>query len=149
MKAALLLVAALTFSFSSQASHDAKEIDCIAKNIYFESRGEGIKGMTAIAHVTKNRVNSGKFPDSYCKVVYQSNQFSWVSKRPKVDKTDEAWQTAKNLARVIYYVDLPQDPTYGALYFHSGKDKPYWTKKFKKTTKIKGHTFYKPTVTKT
>lgn len=149
MKAALLLVAALTFSFSSQASHDAKEIDCIAKNIYFESRGEGIKGMTAIAHVTKNRVNSGNFPDSYCKVVYQSNQFSWVSKRPKVDKTDEAWQTAKNLARVIYYVDLPQDPTYGALYFHSGKDKPYWTKKFKKTTKIKGHTFYKPVVTKT
>ncbi|QIN92033.1 hypothetical protein [Phage NBEco002] len=149
MKAALLLVAALTLSFSSQASHDAKEIDCIAKNIYFESRGEGIKGMTAIAHVTKNRVNSGKFPDSYCKVVYQSNQFSWVSKRPKVDKTDEAWQTAKNLARVIYYVDLPQDPTYGALYFHSGKDKPYWTKKFKKTTKIKGHTFYKPVVTKT
>lgn len=149
MKAALLLVAALTFSFSSQASHDAKEIDCIAKNIYFESRGEGIKGMAAIAHVTKNRVNSGKFPDSYCKVVYQSNQFSWVSKRPKVDKTDEAWQTAKNLARVIYYVDLPQDPTYGALYFHSGKDKPYWTKKFKKTTKIKGHTFYKPVVTKT
>lgn len=149
MKAALLLVAALTFSFSSQASHDAKEIDCIAKNIYFESRGEGIKGMTAIAHVTKNRVNSGKFPDSYCKVVYQSNQFSWVSKRPKVDKTDEAWQTAKNLARVIYYVDLPQDPTYGALYFHSDKDKPYWTKKFKKTTKIKGHTFYKPVVTKT
>ena len=149
MKAALLLVAALTFSFSSQASHDAKEIDCIAKNIYFESRGEGIKGMTPIAHVTKNRVNSGKFPDSYCKVVYQSNQFSWVSKRPKVDKTDEAWQTAKNLARVIYYVDLPQDPTYGALYFHSGKDKPYWTKKFKKTIKIKGHTFYKPVVTKT
>lgn len=149
MKAALLLVAALTVSFSSQASHDAKEIDCIAKNIYFESRGEGIKGMTAIAHVTKNRVNSGKFPDSYCKVVYQSNQFSWVSKRPKVDKTDEAWQTAKNLARVIYYVDLPQDPTQGALYFHSGKDKPYWTKKFKKTTKIKGHTFYKPVVTKT
>lgn len=144
MKAALLLVAALTFSFSSQASHDAKEIDCIAKNIYFESRGEGIKGMMAVAQVTKNRVNSGKFPDSYCKVVYQSNQFSWVSKRPKVDKTDEAWQTAKNLARVIYYVDLPQDPTYGALYFHSGKDKPYWTKKFKKTTKIKGHTFYKP-----
>ncbi len=149
MKAALLLVAALTFSFSSQASHDAKEIDCIAKNIYFESRGEGVKGMMAVAQVTKNRVNSGKFPDSYCKVVYQSNQFSWVSKRPKVDKTDEAWQVAKNLARVIYYVDLPQDPTYGALYFHSGKDKPYWTKKFKKTTKIKGHTFYKPVVTKT
>lgn len=149
MKAALLLVAALTFSFSSQASHDAKEIDCIAKNIYFESRGEGVKGMMAVAQVTKNRVNSGKFPDSYCKVVYQSNQFSWVSKRPKVDKTDEAWQVAKNLARVIYYVDLPQDPTYGALYFHSGKDKPYWIKKFKKTTKIKGHTFYKPVVTKT
>ncbi|WCZ58134.1 cell wall hydrolase [Salmonella phage Kenya-K44] len=148
MKAALLLVAALTFSFSSQASHDAKEIDCIAKNIYFESRGEGIKGMTAIAHVTKNRVNSGKFPDSYCKVVYQPFQHSWTSKNIKVDKSSMAWQTAKEIAAIVYYLDVP-DPTYGALYFHSGKDKPYWTKKFKKTTKIKGHTFYKPAVTKT
>ncbi|AXC43124.1 cell wall hydrolyse [Salmonella phage S124] len=144
MKAALLLIAALTYSFNSHATYDSKQIDCIAKNIYFEARGEGTKGMIAVAQVTKNRVNSGTFPDSYCKVVYQSNQFSWVAKRPKVDKTDEAWQVAKNLARVIYYVDLPQDPTHGALYFHSGKDKPYWTKVFKKTIKIKGHTFYKP-----
>lgn len=149
MKAALLLIAALTYSFNSHATYDSKQIDCIAKNIYFEARGEGTKGMIAVAQVTKNRVNSGTFPDSYCKVVYQSNQFSWVAKRPKVDKTDEAWQVAKNLARVIYYVDLPQDPTHGALYFHSGKDNPYWTKKFKKTTKIQGHTFYKPVVKKT
>ncbi|AXC41845.1 endolysin [Salmonella phage S132] len=145
----LLLLATTISSLPAYATHDAKEIDCIAKNIYFESRGEGTKGMIAVAQVTKNRVNSGTFPDSYCKVVYQSNQFSWVAKRPKVDKTDEAWQVAKNLARVIYYVDLPQDPTHGALYFHSGKDKPYWTKKFKKTTKIQGHTFYKPVVKKT
>ncbi|UGO55713.1 endolysin [Salmonella phage 1586] len=145
---AVLLMAALTFSFQSHATYDAKQIDCIAKNVYFESRGEGTKGMVAVAQVTKNRVNSGTFPDSYCKVVYQSNQFSWVSKRPKVDKTDAAWQTAKNVARVIYYVDLPHDPTYGALYFHSGKEKPYWTKTFKKTTKIQGHTFYKPVTKK-
>ncbi|WWD11459.1 endolysin [Escherichia phage SmurfNell] len=149
MKAALLLIAALTYSFNSHATYDSKQIDCIAKNIYFEARGDGTKGMIAVAQVTKNRVNSGKFPDSYCKVVYQSNQFSWTAKKPRVDKTDETWQVAKNLARVIYYVDLPQDPTQGALYFHSGKDKPYWTKKFKKTTKIQGHTFYKPVVKKT
>ncbi|QXN67603.1 hypothetical protein [Klebsiella phage vB_Kpn_3] len=80
MKAAILMISILT-SFHAQAKIDAKEIDCIAKNIYFESRGEGIKGMMAVAQVTKNRVNSGKFPDSYCKVVYQSNQFSWVSPR--------------------------------------------------------------------
>ncbi|WDR22169.1 hypothetical protein PJM41_0084 [Salmonella phage vB_SenS_UTK0009] len=149
MKAAIMLVAALTFSFNSHATYDSKQIDCIAKNIYFEARGEGTKGMIAVAQVTKNRVNSGKFPDSYCKVVYQSNQFSWTAKKPRVDKSDESWEVAKNLARVIYYVDLPQDPTYGALYFHSGKDKPYWTKKFKKTTKIKGHTFYKPVIKET
>ncbi|EJB4242367.1 cell wall hydrolase [Salmonella enterica] len=149
MKAAIMLVAALTFSFNSHATYDSKQIDCIAKNIYFEARGEGTKGMIAVAQVTKNRVNSGKFPDSYCKVVYQSNQFSWTAKKPRVDKSDESWEVAKNLARVIYYVDLPLDPTYGALYFHSGKDKPYWTKKFKKTTKIKGHTFYKPVTKET
>lgn len=100
--------------------------------------------MAAVAQVTKNRVNSGKFPSSYCKVVYQPNQFSWTARKPKVDKTDESWETAKTLAKVIYYVDLPHDPTNGALYFHSKMDKkPYWTKKFKKTARIKGHTFYK------
>lgn len=144
MKAALLLTA-LLFSFQSHASTDAKEIDCIAKNMYFEARGEGLKGMAAVAQVTKNRVNSGKFPDSYCKVVYQPKQFSWTITKPKVDKTEESWHTAKTLAKVIYYFDLPVDPTGGALYFHSKMyKKPYWVKEYEKTVQIKGHTFYRP-----
>lgn len=64
MKAAILMISILT-SFHAQAAHDAKEIECIAKNAYFEARGDGLKGMTAVAQVTKNRVNYGKFPSTY------------------------------------------------------------------------------------
>ena len=146
MKVGILL--ALLYSFNSYASHDIKEINCLATAIYKESRGEDYKGQLAVASVTKNRLKDKKFPSTYCKVVYQPFQYSWTSKNIEVDKSSMAWQTAKEIAVIVYYLDVP-DPTHGALYFHSGKDKPYWTKKFKKTTKIKGHTFYKPVVTKT
>ncbi|QFR57512.1 endolysin [Klebsiella phage pKMKP103] len=145
MKAAILMISILT-SFHAQAKIDAHEIECIAKNAYFEAKGEGVKGMTAVAQVTKNRVNYGKFPSTYCKVVYQPGQFSWVGKKKhKLDRKDEEWKQAKEIARLVYYMDLPVDPTKGALYFHSKDTKPYWTKDkdFKRTSKIGNHVFYK------
>lgn len=145
MKAAILLFA-LASSFNVQAQKDSKEINCIAKNIYFEARGEGVKGMTAVAQVTKNRVNYENFPSTYCKVVYQPGQFSWVGQRKqKLDVKDDEWKQAKEIARLIYYMDLPVDPTNGALYYHTTKVKPYWSKDkdFKRTKKIGNHVFYK------
>lgn len=145
MKAALLLLA-LASSFNVQAQKDAKEINCIAKNIYFEARSEGEKGMTAVAAVTKNRVNSGVFPSTYCKVVFQPNQFSWTKQKGhKLDKSDSEWKKAKEIATIIYYADLPIDPTRGATYFHRKDIRPYWTKDkdFKRTGKIGSHVFYK------
>ena len=64
---------------------DKVEIECLAKNIYYESRGEHKLGWLAVAMVTINRVNSGLFPRNICDVVYQKTgkvyQFSWVASR--------------------------------------------------------------------
>lgn len=140
MKRALLL-ALFLFSFNASASKDAKQIDCLAKAIYFEARGEDWDGMVAVAQVATNRLNSGKFPDTYCKVIHQKDQFSWTKNKPKVNDKD-SWNQALAVAKVTYYVGFPKDITKGALYFHSGSQ-PGWAKKFKKTITVNNHKFYK------
>ncbi len=114
------------------------EVRCMALNLYFEARGEGKHGMIAVGNVTMNRVNSGKFPDSVCKVVKQKNQFSWYSagksfKNVKVPKEIE--QIAFNIVVLNKYTDR----TKGSLYFHH-ESLPRFKLKYK--TKIGNHIFY-------
>lgn len=56
---------------------DERELQCLAKNIYHEARGESLEGKLAVAHVTLNRVHSPRFPDTVCKVVYQAVHSTW------------------------------------------------------------------------
>lgn len=62
----------ITNATQKQVSVDyLKQIECLAKNIYYESAGESYEGKLAVAQVTMNRVNSGIFPRDICSVVYQ------------------------------------------------------------------------------
>src|ERR1035437_3350687 len=55
---------------------DKKELDCLAKNVFFEARGTDEAEMIRVVNVTTNRVNeSGK---SYCRIVREAGQFSWT-----------------------------------------------------------------------
>lgn len=56
---------------------DDAELDCLAKNIYHEARGESREGKLAVAHVTMNRVHSNRFPDTVCGVVHQAVYSKW------------------------------------------------------------------------
>jgi len=56
---------------------DEDELQCLAKNIYHEARGESWEGKLAVAWVTLNRVHSGRFPDTICDVVYQAQHSTW------------------------------------------------------------------------
>ena len=56
---------------------DSAELECLAKNIYFEARGESWEGKLAVAYVTMNRVHSQKFPDTVCEVVHQAVYSKW------------------------------------------------------------------------
>lgn len=115
---------------------DDVELDCLAKNIYYEARGESIKGMQAVGQVTINRVNSNKFPSTICGVVHQKYQFSWTVMKlahPKGNK----WELAKWIA-----YDIQQNPlaNFNALYFHNKTVNPGWKKKV--IAKIGNHIFY-------
>lgn len=64
--------------------HNRHEVECLTKTIYFEARGEPVKGQMAVAWVTLNRVKHEKFPDTVCGVVHQPGQYSWVGKGYKI-----------------------------------------------------------------
>jgi spore germination cell wall hydrolase CwlJ-like protein len=134
---------------------EEREIDCLAKNIYFEARGEPLVGQMAVAQVTLNRVKSPKYPNTICDVVYQAKkndrgipirnkcQFSWYCDG-KADKVHDVirYENVRKLAIKMLSLDSI-DITEGALYYHSYKVSPYWKTSMIKTVTIEGHTFYK------
>lgn len=146
----LVLLFLLLLPLSAVAS---KDIECLATNIYFESRGESLAGQVAVAHVTMNRVFSSKFPNSICEVVYQAKyhemlplknqcQFSWYCDGLKeIIKDKKAYQKAKDVAFYVLHGGL--DITDGALYYHSRTVSPYWNKEMNHTVTIGNHIFYK------
>lgn len=115
-----------------------EHVDCMAKAIYYEARGEGQRGMVAVGHVIVNRTKSDKYPSDICDVVYQRNQFSWTRNPPKINNhglMDKAYEIAMKVLR-----GDTKDPTKGALSFHSSSIDPGWEKRPKAV--IGNHIFY-------
>src|SRR3546814_14047540 len=78
------------------------ELRCLAGAVYFESRGESLAGQLAVARVIINRAESGRFPTSYCGVVLQRSQFSFVrgGKMPKIRESSRPWAHAVAIAQI-------------------------------------------------
>lgn len=135
---------------SHRAIHvDERQVHCLAKNIYFEARGEGHMGMVSIAYVSKNRVGVGKWPTTICGVIYDTQsgcQFSWTcDDHPDHVRSSRSYEQALGIARDVIMGIIP-DPTGGALFYHNRSvtirqiGNP---NRFVLTTRIGNHTFYK------
>lgn len=123
---------------------------CLADALYFEARGESIKGQFAVAEVILNRVSSKKYPNSVCGVVNQGSskrnacQFSFMCDgRKEVVSEPLAHERSGKIARLMLD-GLPRSLTRGALYYHNTSVSPRWSRKFKRTAKIGKHLFYAP-----
>ena len=118
------------------------EINCLAMNIYFESRNQSILGMVAVAYVTLNRVKSKRFPSTVCSVVWQSRQFSWTQDGKSDNPRDiVAFKHAQAVATATT-LNLMVDPTLGALWYHTINSKPIWRIKLVPSVIIGNHIFY-------
>lgn len=123
-----------------------KQVECLAQNIYHEARSEPEQGKQAVALVTLNRTQDGRFPSDVCGVVKQKTrsicQFSWFCTKVKLDRTSEAYKDAMQTALFVYanYERL-HDFTRGALFYHADYVNPRW-KGLEQTTKIGRHIFY-------
>lgn len=88
-----------------------QQMICIAENIYFEARAESIEGKAAVANVTRNRVKSSLFPNTYCEVVYQGPvRESWKTKQHKdLAPEDRVYYPRKHRCQFSWYCDGQKD----------------------------------------
>lgn len=117
------------------------DLACLAEAVYFEARGTGIEGETAVAHVVVNRAKAGAFPDSICGVVRDGCQFSYRCDG-RSDRLTDADARARAYRVAAAVLGGAPDFTGGALYFHSAKAKG-GAKGMRKVGTFGGNTFYR------
>jgi N-acetylmuramoyl-L-alanine amidase len=120
----------------------ASELDCLARNVYYESRGEPLVGQYAVAEVTMNRVASSLFPDTVCSVVNERNAFSWTHNESLREPYGFEWWRAQAVARSV--LDNHASPYVGdALFYHATYVSPRWARTRPQIALIGGHIFYR------
>ena len=127
-----------------------KDIDCLSRNIYYESGSEPFEGKVAVAQVTMNRVQDGRFGDSVCGVIYQKNvfyekvicQFSWVCETTHKTRPvyPPLWAESEIVAKKVLLENFRLPGLKSALYYHADYVSPGWKKP--KIDKIGRHIFY-------
>jgi spore germination cell wall hydrolase CwlJ-like protein len=115
---------------------------CLAGAIYFEARGEPLKGQLAVGRVIVERSSSGRFPQSYCGVVFQPSQFSFVrgDRMPAIRYASQEWRDAVAIAQIADEGSW-DSPVEGAMFFHASRVSPGW--RLKRLARIGNHVFYR------
>ncbi|MEQ8410371.1 MAG: cell wall hydrolase [Erythrobacter sp.] len=131
-------------SMIPQEDRMSEEMSCLAGAVYFESRGEPLAGQLAVAQVVINRAEDSRFPASYCGVVYQRAQFSFVKngRMPRIRTHTRAWQRAKAIARIAHD-GMWESPAGDAVFFHANYVRPKWSYRKQRLAQIDTHIFYR------
>lgn len=152
----ILGVLAALFAFALRAAFayqdEKRDLACLARNVYFEARGEPMAGQYAVAEVTMNRAASGRFSGSVCGVVYEKRwdplrrryvgAFSWTELDTVPTPTGEEWQRAWQAAEAVYY--RRKAPALGgALFYHATYIEPDWAREKRRVARIGNHIFYR------
>jgi spore germination cell wall hydrolase CwlJ-like protein len=129
----------------------AKQEKCLTDAIYFEARGEAVRGQMAVAQVVMNRVFSGFYPTTVCGVVYQNShrhlacQFTFACDGIRdVVKEPDMWERARKIAKAtldgrLWLPEVAKSTHYHAYWVH-----PSWVHEMKKMYRTGVHTFYRP-----
>jgi spore germination cell wall hydrolase CwlJ-like protein len=124
--------------------------ECLTQALYFEARGESVRGMFAVGEVILNRVESSRFPGSICSVVNQGTgrryacQFTFTCDgHPETVHEPAAWAAVGKVARLLMDGAAPRDLTDGAMYYHTRAVSPRWARVFPRTATIGSHHFYR------
>ena len=121
----------------------SRELECLAVGIYFESKSEPLTGQLAVGEVIANRANSnGRFPSTYCGVLFQRGQFSFIRGKslPSVPRASKQWHTAVAIAKIVDQ-DLKDSAVGKALFFHAKHVSPRW--RLKRVASVGNHVFYR------
>ena len=127
---------------------------CLAEALYFEARGESVKGQFAVAEVILNRVDHPLYPETVCGVVNQGTGRKWQCQftytcdgLAEVIRERRAYDRVSKIAKLM--IDGSERRlTAGATHYHTTAVNPKWNKAFPKTAKIGSHLFYRQAVPK-
>lgn len=159
----LLVIVLISIPVYGQSilSEEMSEKDqiCLAKNIYYEARDQGLGAQIAVSLVVLNRVKDSRYPKNICEVIYQGPTYSWKPTFPvrhrcqfswycdgKSDQPKElgAWQKALAVANSLLTTEFPVlDITEGATHYHSKNIIPHWAAHLTRIIKIEDHIFYR------
>jgi N-acetylmuramoyl-L-alanine amidase len=131
----------LVGDLASSETPDA-ESECLARAVYWESKGEPLVGQLAVAEVIINRSRSGRFASTICGVVRQRGQFSFVrgGHIPAAPQASRDWRTAVAIAEIARR-DLADGGAPRALFFHARRARPGW--RLTRVATVGNHIFYR------
>ena len=126
-----------------------KQMSCLAEALYFEARGEPIKGQLAVGEVILNRVEDTRYPSSICKVINQGTgrrfacQFTYTCDG-KLETVNERkpYEMALKIAKILMTTH-DRKLTRGSTHYHSNYVNPRWSKRFERIAKFGRHIFYR------
>jgi spore germination cell wall hydrolase CwlJ-like protein len=131
------------------AARGGDEWACLTEALYFEARGERLKGQLAVAEVILNRVDNRKYPNTICGVITQGAskrhacQFSFkCDGRPETFSEKRAYERVGKIARLML-AGRERALTGGATHYHTVNVRPSWARRLTKTAQIGTHLFYK------
>lgn len=128
-----------------------QEIECLARNIFHEARGEPREGKIAVGVVTINRRNDSRFPNTICGVINQRTravcQFSWRCQAVRApNRSDQNWIESQQIARSLLtdrgFFQQFRQRMGNILFFHATYVRPAWSRSKARLYRIGGHLFY-------
>lgn len=129
----------------------AKQEKCLAEAVYFEARGEAVRGQIAVAQVVMNRTFSGFYPTTPCAVVYQNKhrhlacQFTFACDNVRdVVREPDMWDRARKIAKATLDGQLWLPEVGKSTHYHAYWVRPSWVREMKKLYRTGVHTFYRP-----
>lgn len=141
---------------------EAKQIECLALNIYFETRAVSLVDAASVSDVVFNRVKDRRYPNTVCEVVKQGKQkpswkdpnkmvmvrnkcqFSWYCDgKADIPYDDEAWEKSRKHARDMILYGMYIGITEGSTHYHATWTKPFWAPSLNRVARIGGHIFYR------
>lgn len=133
------------------AASGGEQWRCLAEALYFEARGESVRGLFAVGEVILNRVDSSRYPSTLCGVINQGTgrrfacQFTYTCDG-NAEQIHEpaAWARVGKVARLLMD-GAPRTLTDGATHYHTRAVNPNWARVFPRTATIGSHHFYRQT----
>jgi spore germination cell wall hydrolase CwlJ-like protein len=134
----------MSYQTNQKITLNKREQDCLVRNIYFESGIESLEGKIAVAQVTFNRLNTGRWGNDVCKVVHAKSQFSWTKDKKKLSENPKGKLWEESLIAMNQYLNGTRiaNLTNSTHYHADWIDTPLWAQVKTPVNRIGQHVFY-------